>query len=366
MGEIGEEDLDLGAVARQRRSRSRPRSRTRPRSAPSRSYGIAVPALHTATPSIAMSNGSGALPGSAIPSDCAIRPQFGSPPCSAAFTSGEFATARATFSTPRSSPPRTTTRPVRRQPSPSATICSASWRSSASSASPKRSSSALSGSTTTPLPPLAWMIAVSFVESCPSTEIRSKLRFTHTPSSRSAVSGVSCASVCTKQSIVAKLGWIIPAPFACAVSRTVPEGSSTASVARLANLSVVRIASAASRSPSCRSSPRAARIPRVTASPSSCTPITPVEATATCSSRTWETIAAPPCIFAAASMPRPPVAAFAFPEFATIARSPDEVAAVARDEHRRREHARAREARGAHGPRLVGDDQREVVSHRSA
>ena len=32
-------------------------------------------------------------------------------------------------------------------------------------------------------------IAVSLVESCPSTEMRSNERFTHTPSSRSAVSG---------------------------------------------------------------------------------------------------------------------------------------------------------------------------------
>ena len=46
-------------------------------------------------PSIATSTGSGAVPGSAPPTACTIRPQFGSPPCSAALTSGEFATARA-------------------------------------------------------------------------------------------------------------------------------------------------------------------------------------------------------------------------------------------------------------------------------
>ena len=71
----------------------------------------------------------------------------------------------------------------------------------------------------------AMRIAVSFVESWPSTEMRSNERLTQTPSSRSAVSARSAASVCTKQSIVAKLGWIIPAPLACAVSRTVPPGS---------------------------------------------------------------------------------------------------------------------------------------------
>ena len=84
---------------------------------------------------------------------------------------------------------------------------------------------------------------MSLVESCPSTEMRSKERLTQTPSSRSAVSGASAASVWTKQSIVANAGEIIPAPFACAVRRTVPLGSATSSEADLANLSVVRIAS---------------------------------------------------------------------------------------------------------------------------
>ena len=66
---------------------------------------------------------------------------------------------------------------------------------------------------------------MSLVESWPSTEMRSNERFTHTPSSRSAVSGASAASVCTKHSIVAKAGEIIPAPLACALMRTVPLGS---------------------------------------------------------------------------------------------------------------------------------------------
>ena len=97
---------------------------------------------------------------------------------------------------PRRAPPRTTTRAIRPAPSPSATIMIASWRSSASSASPKRSSSSLSGATRTPLAPEHIRIAVSLVESCPSTEARSKERLTHTPSSRSAVSALSAASVC--------------------------------------------------------------------------------------------------------------------------------------------------------------------------
>ena len=161
-----------------------------------------------------------------------MRPQLGSPPWSAALTSGELATARAAASTVGSWPPLTTMRPTRAAPSPSRTISSASRRSTASSASPKRSSSSDSGATRTPLAPLAIRIAVSLVESWPSTEMRSKERFTHTPSSRSAVSGSSAASVWTKQSIVAKSGEIIPAPLACAVRRTLPLGSVTSSGGR--------------------------------------------------------------------------------------------------------------------------------------
>ena len=72
-----------------------------------------------------------------------------------------------------------------------------------SSASPKRTSASLSGSTATPLAPLAIRSTVSFVESWPSTVMRSNERLTVTPSSRSAVSAERTASVCTKQSIVA-------------------------------------------------------------------------------------------------------------------------------------------------------------------
>ena len=99
---------------------------------------------------------------------------------------------------------------------------------------------------------------MSLVESWPSTEMRSNERFTHTPSSRSAVSAASAASVCTKHSIVAKAGEIIPAPLACALRRTVPAGQRRPrALARFSNASVVRIAAAKSASPSGRSSPRA-------------------------------------------------------------------------------------------------------------
>src|SRR5919204_2063043 len=284
------------------------------------SKSTAAPRAQTRTPSIVTSTASGAVSGRAMPTDCTIRPQLGSPPCRAALTSGELATARAASSTAGACPPRTTTRPTRLAPSPSRTMLSASWRKSASSAWPKRSSPSDSGSTATPLSPEHMRITVSLVDSCPSTEMRSNERLTHTPSRRSAVSADSSASVCTKHSSVANDGWIMPAPLACAQRRTVPPGRSTASVARFSKASVVMIAAAKSASPSGRSSRRAPARPLTTACESSGTPMTPVEATATRSASTLATIAPAPCILAASSGPRPPVAALALPELATTAR----------------------------------------------
>ena len=280
-----------------------------------------MPAAQTCTFSMKMSSASGAVSCSAAPTACAIRPQFGSPPCSAAFTSGEFATARAARATTSSEPPRTTTRPIRLEPSPSRTMSSASLRSAQSSASPKRTSSSDCGSITTPDAPEACRITVSLVESCPSTR-HAVERARHADAQQQIGGlGVSAASVWTKQSIVANAGEIIPAPLACAVSRTVPDGSATSTSISLANLSVVRIASEKSPCPYSRSSARALAIPRIASPASSGTPITPVEATATWSSGTPPAIAAAPCMRAASSKPRCPVAALALPELATITRS---------------------------------------------
>ena len=267
-----------------------------------------------------MSSGSGWLPRSAPPTACAMRPQFGSPPCSAALTSGELATARAASQQAFSCAPVTTTRPVRLAPSPSRTIISASWRRMASSATPKRASSSDCGSTTTPLAPEHIRIAVSLVESWPSTLTRSNERLTVTPSSRSAVALDRTASVWTKHSIVAKLGWIIPAPLHWAEMVTVPPVSWTPTVTCLGNASVVRIDSAkVEKSPlSCS---RAALRPLTTLRLSSWTPMTPVDATATWSSGTPAHIAPAPCILAAASIPWPPVAALALPALTATARS---------------------------------------------
>ena len=100
--------------------------------------------------------------------------------------------------------------------------------------------------------------AVSLVESWPSTRRAVEGALDVTPSSSSAVSADSSASVSTKQSIVAKRGEIIPAPLHCAFSRTVPEGSSTSRFARFSNASVVWIACWKAPSPSGASRPRAA------------------------------------------------------------------------------------------------------------
>ena len=165
---------------------------------------------------------------------------------------------------------------------------------------------------------------MSFVESCPSTEMRSNERFTHTPSSRSAVSGSSAASVCTKQSIVANAGEIIPAPFACALSRTVPDGSSTSSAAFFGER-VGRADRLAERAVAVRARARA-RACRMPADH-----LVGVERHADHAGRGDRHAVlghAPPpsppapCMRAASSSPRRPVAAFALPEFATTARMP--------------------------------------------
>ena len=156
-----------------------------------------------------------------------MRPQLGSPPCSAHFTSGEFATARATGST-ASTEPRTTRRATRSAPSPSATISSASWRSSASSAAPKAQLVLACRARPSRRPrrsrcrtPSRWWTAGR------RPTMRSNERSTAARSSRSSVTASSAASVWTKQSMVAKEGEIIPAPFACAQRRTDPPDSGT-------------------------------------------------------------------------------------------------------------------------------------------
>ncbi len=175
--EVGEEDLGLGAVAGQDDVVLDLRRRATASASVGRSNGIAVAAAQTCTSSMKMSSASGAVSGSAAPTACAIRPQFGSPPCSAALTSGELATARAA---------RATTVLVAAAHDHAADALGAlavahdvaARACAAPSRAPRRSGTSSSdcGSIRTPLAPDACRITVSLVESCPSTETRSNER----------------------------------------------------------------------------------------------------------------------------------------------------------------------------------------------
>ena len=116
---------------------------------------------------------------------------------------------------------------------------------------------------------------MSLVLIWPSTVIRSKESAT---AARSAASGSGTwASVWTKHSMVAKPGWIIPAPFAWAETVTPPDRT----VQRFGPRSVVMIARARSSPPRSDRAPAASTTPRLTASIASGTPIGPVSAIAT-------------------------------------------------------------------------------------
>jgi hypothetical protein len=149
--------------------------------------------------------------------------------------------------------------------------------------------------------------------------MRSNERFTHTPVSSSSVSGASSASVSRKQNIVAKRGEIIPAPFACAASRTGPEGRDTSRQARFGERSLVRIAWASAPA-SVASAAQAARTPASIFSRGSSLPMIPVEATPTWAGSTPSSSAASSWVARAVSMPRSPSPVFEQPEFATTAR----------------------------------------------
>ena len=184
---------------------------------------------------------------------------------------------------------------------------------------------------------------MSLVDSWPSTETRSKERLTHTPSSRSAVSALSSASVCTKHSIVAKRGEIMPAPLHWALSRTRARRTARPPGWRASRRRRSSGSRAGSRRrPRALSRARAARMPFSTASTGRYWLIPPVEASATCAGSTPAASAAAPWVLAASSSPRSPVAALAQPELASTARSACRSAALAADEHGRRRRARWR------------------------
>ena len=91
------------------------------------------------------------------------------------------------------------------------------------------------------------------------------------------------------------------------------------------------------------------------------TPMTPVDATSTCSAGQPTSAAVAAAISAASCSPSSPVQALAQPLLTTIARAmpPRPRQMLARDEDRRRLRAVGRE-HGGRGRRPIGDDQREV------
>ena len=185
-----------------------------------------APPTTTGRPSIARSTTNGARPASRLADGLQDAAEVG-------------VGARAAPSSPAASwPPRG--RPARRgprrrarpparpatAPSPSATISSASWRSSASIASPRASSSGVSGSICHART-RRWRCTntASLVDSWPSTEMRSNERLTVTPVSRSTRLGARAR----RRSGRSRASWrsaarSCPPPFAWAASRTLVAG----------------------------------------------------------------------------------------------------------------------------------------------
>jgi len=102
-------------------------------------------------------------------------------------------------------------------------------------------------------------------------------------SARRSIAGVTCASVERNPSIVAMFGSIIPEPLAMPPTENEPRAVVTRTACSLGNGSVVMMARAATLPLPCASDEHASSIPARTRSTFSATPMTPVDATRTCS-----------------------------------------------------------------------------------
>ena len=116
-------------------------------------------------------------------------------------------------------------------------------------------------------------------------------------------------------------GAIMPAPLATPPIVTSPPASSTVSASILVRVSVVRIASAARSPPSAPSSAAAWSMPARTLGIGKGTPMTPVDATRTCSESISSAAPAHAAMAQVSARPDSPVQAFALPLLATIARA---------------------------------------------
>src|SRR2546422_2079988 len=119
----------------------------------------------------------------------------------------------------------------------------------------------------------------------------------------------------------ARRGWIIPAPFAQPVILALRPFQPKTAVAVLGVVSVVRMAREASLKREEDSEAKAVGRAAMSRPAGRCSPITPVEATSTFSASMPAMRAKARAVLRATASPRSPVAAFAHPEFATIARA---------------------------------------------
>ena len=126
-------------------------------------------------------------------------------------------------------------------------------------------------------------------------------------------------SVVMKPSMVAMLGWIIPEPLAMAPMVTVFPPNSMLRASSFFIVSVVRMASRASIDPALESPATRASIPASIGVTSSCTPITPVEATTTSSALTGRRSATSAAMRRAAAIPASPLQVLALPELTITA-----------------------------------------------
>ena len=258
-----------------------------------------------------------------LPTVASTRPQLGSAPKSEAFTSGDWAMARATSRAASSlGAPATTTSQSLVAPSPSAAMARAISPSRSVRAASKRARSG-DGSARRGLParPLASTSTVSLVDISPSTVSMLKVWWTARTSTSCSVLGATAASVVTMASVVASCGASIPEPLAMQAMVAVLPPSTSSREASLRRVSVVMMASAARSawSPSSSTSPGSAV---TTFMAGSRTPMTPVEAVSTARFCTPSRSATAPRITATSSSPPGPVRALALPELATTARIP--------------------------------------------
>ncbi len=259
------------------------------------------------------------------PTVASTRPQFGSAPKSAAFTSGELAMERATSRADASDgAPVTTTSRSLVAPSPSEAMARViSRKRSVTAASSTSRSGPASAMRALPARPLASAMSVSFVDMSPSTVSISKVRFTARPSTSCSIFGVTETSVTSTQIMVASCGASIPEPLAMADTVAAFPPTTTSREAIFGLVSVVMMASAAksARAPSCSTS---AGSPSRIFWAGSRTPITPVEAVSTARFCTPSASARAPRRLATSSRPRGPVSALALPLFTSTARMPSE------------------------------------------